>query len=68
MTNVHRLARLGVQIEDSLICGVVARHNSELSLVIEIKSKQLLNQELMELKESVFGKLNESFYIEGLAT
>ena len=40
-------------------------HNSESSLVVEVKSKQHLNQALMELKESVLGELNESISLEG---
>ena len=54
--DVHRLARLGVRLQDSLM----VHHNSELSLVVEVKSKQDLDQPLMELKESVIGNLNES--------
>ncbi|XP_069147980.1 uncharacterized protein [Solanum lycopersicum] len=47
---VHRLARLGIQIEDSPIGGIVVHHNSESSLVVKVKSKQHLDQPLMELK------------------
>ena len=39
----------------------MVHHNSELSLVIEVKSKQHLDPLLMDLKESVLGNLNESF-------
>ena len=59
--DVHRLARLGVRIEDSRIGCVVVRHNSESSLVFELKSKKHFDQALMELKELVLSKLNESF-------
>ena len=48
--DVHMLARLGIQIEDSLNGGVVVYHNSESSLVVEVKSKKHLDQLLMELK------------------
>ena len=48
--DVHTLARLGVRIEDSLNGGVVVYHNSESSLVVEVKSKKHLDQLLMELK------------------
>ena len=58
---VHRLARLGVRLEDSPNGGFMVHHNSESSLVVEVKSKQHLDQPLMELKESVLGKLNKSF-------
>ena len=56
----HRFAHLGVWIEDSPIGGVLVRHNFESSLVVEVKSKQHIDQGLMDLKESVLGKLNES--------
>ena len=58
--DVHRLSHLGVWIEDSPIGCMVVHHNSELSLVVELKSKQPTDQALMELKESVLGKLNDS--------
>ena len=56
--DVHRLACLGVQLEDSPNGGFVVHHNSESSLVVELKSKQHLHPSLMELKESVLGNLN----------
>ena len=40
-------------------------HNSESSFVVEVKSKQHLDQSFMELKESVLGNHNESFSIGG---
>ena len=43
----------------------MVHHNSESSLVVEVKSKQHLDQTLMELKESVLGKIKESFSLEG---
>ena len=54
---VHMLDRL----ESSPDRGAIVHHNSESSLVVEVKSKQHLDLALMELKESVIGKLNESF-------
>ena len=39
--------------------------NSESSLVVEVNSKQHLDKPLIELKQSVLGKLNESFSIWG---
>ena len=39
----------------------MVHHNFESSFVVEVKSKQHLDQSLMELKESVLIKLNESF-------
>ena len=58
---IHRLAHLVVKLEDSPKCGIVARHNSKSSLVVAVKSKKHLDPLLMELKESVLSKLNESF-------
>ena len=60
--NVHRLARLGVRLKDSPNGGFMVHHNSDSSLVVEVKSKQHLDPLLMELKESVLVKLNESFF------
>ena len=55
----HRFARLGDRFEDSPNGGFMVHHNSESSLVVELKFKQHLDKPLMELKESVLGKLNE---------
>ena len=45
--DVHRLARLCVRLEDSLSGGFMVHHNSEASLVVEVKSKQHLDKSLM---------------------
>ncbi|WMV07794.1 hypothetical protein MTR67_001179 [Solanum verrucosum] len=58
--DVHRLARLGVQVVDSPKGGFTVHHNSESSLVVDVKSKQHLNLILMELKESVLNKSVEA--------
>ena len=58
---VHRLAHLGVRLEDSPNGGFMVHHNFESSLEVEVKSKQHLDQPLMELKKSFLGNLNESF-------
>ena len=49
----HRLARLGVRLEESPKGAFMVCHNSESSLVVEVKSKQNLHPLLMELKESI---------------
>ena len=36
-------------------------HNSESSLVVEVKSKKHLDQSLMDLKKIILSMLNESF-------
>ncbi|KAH0661557.1 hypothetical protein KY284_026488 [Solanum tuberosum] len=59
--DVHRLARLGVRLEDSPKGGVMIRHNSESSVVLDVKSKQHPDPILMELKESVLNKAIETF-------
>ena len=64
--NVHRLARLGVSFEGSPNGGVMVYQNAKSSLVAEVKPKQHLHQSLMELKESVLGKINESFSLGGI--
>ena len=61
VNNVHRFAHLGVRLEDSQIGGFMVHNNSELSLAVEVKCKQHFDPLLMEFKESVLGKLNESF-------
>uniref|UniRef100_UPI00339B90E4 hypothetical protein n=1 Tax=Acinetobacter baumannii TaxID=470 RepID=UPI00339B90E4 len=63
--DVHRLARLGVRLEDSPNGGFMVHHNSVSSLVVEVKSKQHLNLLLMELKKSLLRKLNELFSQRG---
>ena len=52
LRDVHKLARLGVRLEDSADGGFMVHHNSESSLVVEVKSKQNLEKSLMEFKES----------------
>ena len=59
--DVHRLDRLGVRLEDSPIGGFMVHHNSDSSLVVEVKYKQHLDPLLMDLKELILAKLNESF-------
>ena len=44
----------------------MVHHNFESSVEVKVKSKQHLDQTLMELKESVIGKPNESFYVRGM--
>ena len=43
----------------------MVHHNSESSLVVELKSEQHRDKSLLELKESVLGILNEAFSLEG---
>ena len=65
MKDVHRLACLGLRLEDSPNCGLMFHNNSESSLVVEVKSKQHLEKLLIELKQSVLRKLKEAFSLEG---
>lgn len=55
---VHRLAWLGMRLENSLDGDFMVGNNSESSLVVEVKSKQHLDKSLMDFKELVLGKLN----------
>ena len=64
--DVHRLSRLCVRFEYSPNGVFIVHHNSESSLVIEVKSKQHLDKLLMELMESVLRKLNEAFFLWGM--
>ena len=41
--DVHRLARLGVQLEDSPNGDLMVHHNSDSSFQVEVKSKQHLD-------------------------
>ena len=68
VNDVHRFARLCVSLEDSPNGGFMVHHNSESSLVVEVKSKQQLDQPLVELKKSVLGKLNEAFSLGGMVS
>ncbi|WMV59547.1 hypothetical protein MTR67_052932, partial [Solanum verrucosum] len=59
--DVHRLARLGVQLVHSTKGRFMVHHNSQSSFVVDVKSKQHLDLILMELKESVLNKSIEVF-------
>ena len=58
---VHRLARLGVRLQDSLKDAFMVCHNSKSFFVVGVKSKQHLDPLLMEFMETVHSKSNESF-------
>ncbi|XP_069150528.1 uncharacterized protein [Solanum lycopersicum] len=58
---VHRLARLGVRLVDSTSGGVSVHPSFESSLIVEVKKGQHLDPVLMEMKDSVLLKMNESF-------
>lgn len=55
------MARLGVRLIDSPSGGVSVHSRSESSFVVYVKDNQHLDPVLMELKEFVLSKLNESF-------
>ena len=65
MKDVHRLATLGVQLVDSTSRGVSVHPSFESSLVVEVKKGQHIDLVLMELKDSVLIKMNESFALGG---
>ena len=56
---------LRVRLESSPDGGAIVHHISQSSLVVEVKSKQHLYLSLMELKESLLCKLNESLSLGG---
>lgn len=58
---VHRFTCLGVRLEDSRDGGLMVHNNSDSWLVAEVKSKQHLHKSMMDFKETVLVKLNESF-------
>ena len=55
-----------MRLEDSSNGGFMVHNNSESSLVVEVKSKQHLEKSLMQLKESVLGKLNNTLFLGGV--
>ena len=59
----HRLFILGVRLEDTSNGGFMVLHKSESPLVVQVKYKQHLDQLLMELKEQVFFKYSEAFFL-----
>ncbi|WP_353805893.1 hypothetical protein, partial [Acinetobacter baumannii] len=59
--DLHILARLGVQLIDSTSEGVSLHPKSESSFIAEVKKGQHLDPMLMDLKDSVLVKMNESF-------
>ena len=61
MKEVHRLARLGVRLVDSTSGGVSVHPSYESFLVIEVREGQHLDPVLMELKDSMLVKMNETF-------
>ena len=59
--DIHRLGRLVMRLKDSPNVGFMVHNNSESTFVVEVKSKQHLDQPLLDLNESVLGKLTETF-------
>lgn len=59
--DVHRFALLGVWLDDFPNGGYVVYHNFESYFVVEVESKKHLDPLMIELKEYVLGKFNESF-------
>ena len=57
VNDIHRLARLGVRLEDSSNGGFIVHNNFKLSLVVEVKSKQHLDKSLMEFKNQSLASL-----------
>ena len=62
MKVVHRFARSGVTLEDSLHGGFMVHHNSESSLVVEVMFKQHLNKLLVEFNRFMVRFMSYSPY------
>ena len=54
--DVHRLARLGVRLMDSIEGGIMVNNDIESSLVSEVKEKQDQDTIFLNLKASVHNK------------
>jgi len=63
--DVHRLDRLGVQLVDSVKGSVMVHNGSESSFLSDVKSKQGLDPNLVELKETMLKKSIEAFSQRG---
>ena len=61
---VHQLARLDVRLVDTPSGGVSVHSSSESSFAIDVKDKQHLDPVLMEFKDSLLSKVNESLSLE----
>ena len=48
--------------------GFMVHHNSKKSLVVEVKSKQHVDQTLIEFEESVLCKINEVLNLAGIVS
>ena len=59
--DVHRLARLGVRLVHYTSGGVSVHPSSKSSLLVEVKEGLHLDLVMIELKDSVLIKMNESF-------
>ena len=66
--DVHTLAWLVVWLENSPNGGFVVHRKSKSSLVVEEKYKQDFDPLFMELKDSIFGKFNDSLSLGGWRT
>ena len=60
------MAPLGVRLEDFQKGSYLVHHNCELSLEVEIKSKKNLDTLLLDFKESILSKFNETFSQGGI--
>ena len=63
--DLHRLARLGMRLVDSTSRGVSVHPSSESSYVVEVMHSQHLYHVLMEMKDSMLIKMNDSFALQG---
>ena len=59
--DLHQLARLCVRLKDSPNGGFSVHSSSESSFIVDVKANQHVDTLIMEVKDMVFSKLNESF-------
>lgn len=58
---IHILAQFDVRLEDSLMRGFMVHQSSEPYVLVLVKSNKHIDPLLMEYKESVLRKSNDSF-------
>ena len=63
MKDVHWLYNLGIRLKDSPSGSFMVHHNNELSLFVDVNSKQHLNSSFIEFRKLVPSNLSDSFVI-----
>ena len=66
LKEVHQLSRLGVRLADAPSRGVLVHSSSDSTFVVDVKDNKHLEPVLMDLKDSVLNKLNDSISLVGI--